>query len=99
MLVTLCATSPRSWIGNYSTCEKETLALLLALQHFKVYVGSTTTPVKVFTDHNPLVFINKMKNRNQRLVRWSLALQEYNLDISHIKGRDNVMADTLSRIM
>jgi len=64
-----------------------------------VYVGSTTTPVKVFTDHNPLVFINKMKNRNQRLVRWSLALQEYNLDISHIKGRDNVMADALSQIM
>jgi len=64
-----------------------------------VYVGSTTTPVKVFTDHNPLVFINKMKNRNQRLVCWSLALQEHNLDISHIKGRDNVMADALSRIM
>ena len=38
-----------------------------------------------------------MKNRNQRLVRWSLALQEYNLDIEHIKGRDNVIADALSR--
>jgi len=83
---------------NYSTSEKETLALLLSLQHFEVYVGSTTTPVKVFTDHNPLVFINKMKNRNQRLIRWSLALQEYNLDINHIKGRDNIMADALSRV-
>ena len=82
---------------NYSTSEKETLALILALQHFDVYVGSTVTPVKVFTDHNPLVFVNKMKNRNQRLVRWSLALQEYNLDIEHIKGRDNVIADALSR--
>jgi len=84
---------------NYSTNEKETLALLLSLQHFEVHVGSTTTPVKVFTDHNPLVFINKMKNRNQRLIRWSLALQEYNLDINHIKGRDNVMADALSRVV
>ena len=41
---------------NYSTTEKETLALLLSLQHFDVYLGSTTT-VEVYTDHNPHVFI------------------------------------------
>ena len=82
---------------NYSTTEKETLALLLALQHFDVYLGTTVAPVEVFTDHNPLVFIEKMKNKNQRLLRWSLAFQEYNLRICHIKGRDNIMADALSR--
>ena len=82
---------------NYSTTEKETLALLLALQHFDVYLGTTVAPVEVFTDHNPLVFIEKMKNKNQRLLRWSLAFQEYNLRIRHIKGRDNIMADALSR--
>ena len=82
---------------NYSTTEKETLALLLALQHFDVYLGTTVAPVEVFTDHNPLVFIEKMKNKNQRLLRWSLAFQEYNLQIRHIKGRDNIMADALSR--
>ena len=52
---------------NYSTTEKETLALLLSLQHFDVYLGSTTT-VEVYTDHNSLVFIEKMKNKNQRLL-------------------------------
>ena len=83
---------------NYSTIEKECLALLLALQHFDVYLGITVHPVLVYTDHNPLTFINKMKNNNQRLLRWSLTLQEYNLDIKHIKGKDNVMADALSRI-
>ena len=82
---------------NYSTTEKETLALLLALQHFDVYLGTTIAPVEVYTDHNPLVFIEKMKNKNQRLLRWSLAFQEYNLKIRHIKGRDNVIADALSR--
>ena len=83
---------------NYSTIEKECLALLLALQHFDVYLCTTLYPVLVFTDHNPLTFIHKMKNKNQRLVRWSLTLQEYNLDIKHIKGKDNVMADALSRV-
>ena len=81
---------------NYSTIEKECLALVLALQHFEVYLSTTLYPVLVFTDHNPLTFINKMKNKNQRLVRWSLALQEYNLEIRHIKGKDNI-ADALSR--
>ncbi|KAL6485643.1 hypothetical protein MHYP_G00050350 [Metynnis hypsauchen] len=41
----------------YSTIEKEALALILALQHFEVYVSSTVGPVTVYTDHNPLVFI------------------------------------------
>lgn len=41
---------------RYSTIEQETLALLLALQFFEVYIGSSTVPVVVYTDHNPLVF-------------------------------------------
>ena len=82
---------------RYSTVEKETLALVLSLQRFEVYLDSALKPIVVYTDHNPLTFLNKMKNKNQRLLRWSLALQEFVIDIRHIKGKDNVMADTLSR--
>ena len=57
----------------------------------------TTFKIKVYTDHNPLTFLKTMKNKNQRLVRWSLALQEYNLEIQHIPGSENVVADALSR--
>ena len=39
---------------SYSTVEKETLVLVLSLQHFEVYLSSTIAPVEVFTDHNPL---------------------------------------------
>ena len=80
----------------YSTIEKECLALILSLQFFEVYVSSSSIPLTVFTDYNPLTFLHKMKNENQRLSWWSLLLQEYNLNLSHIKGRDNVIADTLS---
>ncbi len=41
---------------NYSTIEKDTLALLLA---FDVYVGGSMFPVTVYTDHNPLVFLEQ----------------------------------------
>ena len=81
---------------NYSMCE-ETLALILALQHFHVYLDSPTAEVLVYTDHNPLVFINRMKDKNERLLRWSLVLQEYNLKICYIRGKGNVIADALSR--
>ena len=80
---------------NYSRVEKECLSLILALQHFEVYL--TSSPIVVISDHNPLTFIHKMKNKNQRLLRWSLLLQEYNLDIRHIRGKDNIIPDALSR--
>ena len=40
---------------NCSVIEKEALALMLALRHFDVYVGGST-PLVIYTDHNPLTF-------------------------------------------
>ena len=45
---------------NYSTIEKECLALVLALQHFEVYVSYSSLPIVVYSDHNPLVFLPKL---------------------------------------
>ena len=83
---------------NYFTIEEEVLALLLALQHFDVYLNTTVFPITVFTNHNPLIFFNKMKNSNQWLLRWSLLFQEYNFKIHHVCGKDNVIANGLSGI-
>ena len=82
----------------YSTVEKECLALILAIQQFEVYLTPSTLPIVVFGDHNPLSFLHKLKNKNQRLLRWSLLLPELNLDIGHIKGKDNIIPDALSRV-
>lgn len=82
---------------NYSTIIKEVLALIWALKHFDVYVYSGVVPVLVYTDHNPLTFLTSLQCPNQRLIRWSLSLQSYWLDIPYIRGSDNVVADALSR--
>lgn len=82
---------------RYSTVEKEALGLILAVRAFSVYFGSTK--VTVYTDHNPLVFLHKMCNHNQKLLRWCLELQQYNLDIHHRPGKDNLIPDLLSRSM
>ena len=82
---------------NYSTVEKECSSLILALQHFEVYLTSSSSTIVVFSDYNPLTFIHKIKNKNQRLLRRSLLLQEYNLDIKHIRGKDSIIPDAMSR--
>ena len=83
---------------NYSVVEKEALSLLSDLRHYNVYLSSSPHVTIVYSDHNPLVFVQGMKTDNQRLLRWSLPLQEYNVEVRHIKGCDNVVADCLSRI-
>ena len=82
---------------NYSTVEKEAFALLRALEHFFVYVGAVNQTTLVYTDHNPLTFVDRLRSTNKKLLRWSILLQEFNVEIGHIKGRENVIADTLSR--
>ena len=86
---------------RYSTIEKECLGLVLAVQHFKklrcINTLSNSCEVTVYTDHNPLTFLERFRNKNQRLFRWSLILQPYGLKVTHIKGKDNIIADALSR--
>ena len=43
-----------------------------------------------------LTFLHSLQCSNQRLIRWSLFLQSYTLDIRHVKGTENVVADALS---
>lgn len=80
---------------KYSVIEKETLALIWALQH--LYVGSSV-PLAVCTDHNPLTFLYSIHCPNRRLMRRMGYLQSFCLDIRHIKGSENVVANALSRI-
>lgn len=95
--VSFMSTKFKVYQRSYSTIEKEALALLMALEKFAVYLDNSAEEIIVYSDHNPLQFVNHMKNKNQRLSRWCLALQPYNLKIIHIKGKENVLADMLSR--
>ena len=82
----------------YSTIEKELLAIVLSLRKFECYVYGSGS-LLVYTDHNPLTFLSRNQFSNQRLLRWSLFLQPYNLQVKHIKGVDNKIADALSRVV
>ncbi|MBE2321327.1 hypothetical protein DVA67_035760, partial [Solirubrobacter sp. CPCC 204708] len=80
---------------NYTTTEKELLAVVFALDKFRSYVIGT--PIVVFTDHSALKYLFSKQDAKARLIRWILLLQEFNLIIKDKKGVENVVADHLSR--
>lgn len=85
---------------SYSTNNKEALALVCALQHFEVYVGSGGGPVMIYTDRNPLAFLCSLSCPNRCLMRWTMFLQSHGLDIRHIQGMGNLhVADALTFLL
>ena len=79
----------------YSVIERECLALVWGLQKFQTYLYGKEFVVE--TDHQPLIYIDRAKVVNSRIMRWALLLQNYRFHICAIRGKDNVVADYLSR--
>ena len=79
----------------WSTIEREAYAIIWALNKFRdIVYGSKIT---VGCDHNPLQYIRDCTPKSAKLLRWSLALQEFDLKIKYKRGSDDVVADYLSR--
>ena len=80
---------------NYSTVEKECLAVVWAIDKFKRYLYGREFTLQ--TDHQPLMYMDRARMTNARVMRWALALQPYRYRLESIAGKDNVGADFLSR--
>ncbi len=81
---------------NYSTIERELLAIIHAVKTFRPFVYGRH--FKIITDHCPLSWILTAKNLEGRLARWNLLLQEFDCEILYRSGRSNGNADALSRL-
>ena len=88
-----CKLLPRE--QKYSTVEQECLAIKLGVEAFKVYLIGK--PFIIQTDHRSLKWLNRLKENNNRLTRWSLALQPFTFTVEHRAGSANGNADALSR--
>lgn len=81
---------------NKPTIEKELIAIHFAITTFRPYLYGTHFLVK--SDHKPLIYLYKKKNPASKLTNIRLDLEEYDFIITHVPGKDNVVADALSRI-
>lgn len=80
---------------GYSVIEKECLAIIWGIQKFESFLYGREFLLE--TDHQPLMYLNRAKVANARLMRWALSLQPYRFRIVSIKGYENFGADFLSR--
>ncbi|CAM4531345.1 unnamed protein product [Caretta caretta] len=81
--------------SNWSVTEKECYAIVYALEKLRPYVWGRRFHLQ--TDHAALKWLHTVKETNKKLLRWSLALQDFDFDIQHISGASNKVADALSR--
>jgi hypothetical protein len=81
---------------NYDIYERELLAMMKSLAHWRPYLGWTKEPFVIITDHANLQYWKSPQNLNRRTARWHANLQEYDYQIKYIPGNTNIPADALS---
>nr|GFC15919.1 reverse transcriptase domain-containing protein [Tanacetum cinerariifolium] len=82
--------------SNYTTTEKEMLAVVYAFKKFRYYLIMNKSIV--YTDHSALKYLFAKKDAKARLLRWILLLQEFDFKVIDTKGAENYAADHLSRL-
>ncbi|XP_068245850.1 uncharacterized protein [Palaemon carinicauda] len=80
---------------RYAAIERECLAIVWGIKKFEYYLMGRKFLLE--SDHKPLMYLETSKSSNDRLMRWSLALQVYSFSVVHVKGTNNIFADLLSR--
>ena len=83
---------------RYSTKEREALVILRCLEEVRWLVLGSPFPTKVYTDHRALLGLLRKDDAYGRIVRWQVRLAEYDIEYIHIPGKENVLADGMSRI-
>lgn len=80
---------------NWTVTEQEFWAVIFCLRKFETYLRGAKLIIR--TDHKALTFVNTWKLYNSRIIRWILYLEQFDYSVEHVKGRDNVVVDVLSR--
>lgn len=81
---------------NYTVTEKEFLAVIHAINKFRHYI--TGYPVILYTDHSAIKYLANKPITNGRITRWLILLQEFDITINDRPGKENPVADFLSRM-
>ena len=81
---------------NYHSTKLEFLAIKWSIKHFQTYLLGRHS--KVCTDNNPLTYFLTSPNMDDTKQRWINELPKYDFSLEYQKGKNNTVANALSRI-
>ena len=81
---------------RWSTIEREAFATLSCLQKYRCWLFGSK--VVIHSDHNPLLYLTETAPKSSKLMRWALAIQEYDVVFKYRSSSTNTAADFLSRV-
>ena len=79
---------------RYPIIELELLSIVHSVKTFHQFIYMKD--VEVRSDHRPLVYLHSLSKHSNRLMRWILILQNYNLRVVYVQGKRQI-ADALTR--
>lgn len=83
--------------GNYPIHDKELLAIIRSLQEWEPILLSCKESFDIFTDHQALQYFATKRKLNSRQAAWSEVLAPFNFQLHYRPGKQNLVADLLSR--
>ena len=82
---------------NYDIYKLELLAIAECLKHWRPYLAGSPHEIIVHTDHTNLTYWRQPQKISRCIVQQVLELEEYNIKLQHIPGKNNGCTDALSR--
>ena len=82
---------------NWATLTKEAYAIYISVKKLSFYLEDAQ--VIICTDHRPLIKFLEKETLNNKVNNWAMELEGKNMQIIHIQGIKNTLADTMSRLI
>jgi len=80
---------------RFTARERELFGIIFALEKFRIYIYGHK--IILYMDNKPSTFLNRCAITSNRVARWMVNLQQYDIELRHVKGAHNHLADIISR--
>jgi len=94
--ITMISRTLRDKEADFAANERELLAIVWALKSLRNYLYGVKE-LNIYTDHQPLTFSVSDRNPNAKIKRWKAFIDEHNANMIYKPGKENYVADALSR--
>jgi len=98
VIIAVASQKFKKYEKRYTVHKKELRALVFGLSKFRNHIWCSPHQILVYTDHQALQNIYNASELPRTFSSWLNIITDFDLKVSHVPGKDNVLADALSRL-